>query len=723
MKFIILTFSLFFLTSCNNDIGVIGGADGPTSIIVSEKSLDDMVANALLSNNKGKYADGECMAEGHIILGSEIKKNETFVYALTMYGEYGFQDENFVKVSGSGTIPAVIVFSEKEQLSRIDWPKDGSKYVQSIKELFPQEYHNRVLSVKDKDTKELENQEKVYAQEYLSKIGREAQIGEYGDFDHPLLTHMGVSVQVSNMLLEKNYANFPHWVGNQEKIEDGIRYVYEMNYDKENNQIILQKYNYETKEVIEKIRINSLNGDEKELNKVLTPTGFAGSSFNRIELYKNGDVYWIQYDGAGVNYENIIKNVLVATNAQDIEVFEDEGIKVIGENIKVIEDINIGWIKFSNNQEIILKNCTGTVATDNVHYYYNGVSNGKNVIYRVPVKDTRNPQIIHEIPESDMSKTASFSVFDGDIYIKYSVGSGPTMSTEYNYKIESDGSLTRERPGNYSGGKHGYSEITKSENGIFVKGVNEYFDSATKITYVLDGIEKVAEAVPGRVQIGRRRNGKQDYNTNSKHEYVRVYKDKIYYTGIDLDTNNDSALYCLDIVTGKTQKIIDSVWGFYVYNGWSNEKQADSTMIVYDSNGSIMRYEELTGKTIIVEECNEENMVLLGAVGDYCVYTVQKTLEGDRTIVKAYSDYANGNSSINGEVLLDTKIGTYVGFSENKIVVQVVGESEDGTKVLIIHDGYITEQIRLIDKADGVFLYDNTLLYKVSDNKIMIVEL
>ena len=74
-------FSIFLLTSCNNDVVIIGGADGPTSIIVSEKSLDDMVSNALLSNNKGKYADGECIAEGHIILGSGVQhKDLIFVY-------------------------------------------------------------------------------------------------------------------------------------------------------------------------------------------------------------------------------------------------------------------------------------------------------------------------------------------------------------------------------------------------------------------------------------------------------------------------------------------------------------------------------------------------------------------------------------------------------------------------------------------------------------------
>ena len=45
MKLLILLFSVFLLTSCNKDVGIIGGADGPTSIIVSEKSLDDIRGN------------------------------------------------------------------------------------------------------------------------------------------------------------------------------------------------------------------------------------------------------------------------------------------------------------------------------------------------------------------------------------------------------------------------------------------------------------------------------------------------------------------------------------------------------------------------------------------------------------------------------------------------------------------------------------------------------
>ena len=371
---------------------------------------------------------------------------------------------------------------------------------------------------------------------------------------------------------------------------------------------------------------------------------------------------------------------------------------------------------------IELPYCSGMVATDGVYYYYNGKSGDKNVIYRVAVLDTSAPEIIHEIPDSDLSKTASLEMINGNIYIHYFCGSGPTMSTEYYYKIEADGTLTRQNPGNYSGGKHGYSEVTKEADGIFVKGTN-YFDGATKIIYTMNGVETEVEAIDGTVQIGRKRNGNKDYRSNTKSDYIQIYKGKIYYTGIDLSTAEDSALYCIDTATGKTEKIIDSVWGFHVYNGWLNEEQADSTMIIYDSNGSIMRYEELTGKTRMIEKCDIEDVVLEGATGDYCIYTIQKTLKGDRTIVKAFADYANGYSSINGEIIGDTQIGTYVSVRDDKLVIQLSGEPQEDTRLLIVDgNNYLDKQFRSADVTSGIFVSNDTLLYMI-DNKIVEVDM
>ena len=137
-----------------------------------------------------------------------------------------------------------------------------------------------------------------------------------------------------------------------------------------------------------------------------------------------------------------------------------------------------------------------------------------------------------------------------------------------------------------------------------------------------------------------------------------------------------------------------------------------------------MRYEELTGNTRMIEECDIEDVVLAGATGENCIYTIQKTLKGDRTIVKAFGDYANGHSSINGVIIGDTQIGTYVSVQDDKLVIQLSGEPQEDTRLLIVDENnYLDKQFRSADVASGVFLHNNTLLYMIEDNKLVRVDL
>ena len=147
-------------------------------------------------------------------------------------------------------------------------------------------------------------------------------------------------------------------------------------------------------------------------------------------------------------------------------------------------------------------------------------------------------------------------------------------------------------------------------------------------------------------------------------------------------------------------------------------------MIIYDSNGSIMRYEELTGNTRMVEKCDIEDVLLVGATGNNCIYTVQKTLKGDRTIVKAFGDYANGYSSINGEIIGDTQTGTYVSIQDDKLVIHLSGEPQEDTRLLVV-DGanYLDKQFRSADVASGVFLHNNILLYMIENDKVVRIDL
>ncbi len=374
-------------------------------------------------------------------------------------------------------------------------------------------------------------------------------------------------------------------------------------------------------------------------------------------------------------------------------------------------------------RNIHLPNITGNVATDGNFYYYCGDKDGKKVVYRVSVSDTSSPEVIHEVPDYMLGQSTGFSNSDGDIYVSYSLGSGAIMSTQYYYKIESDGSLTRKNPNNYSGGKHGYSEITKMTDGIFVKAVNEFVDSPTKITYTIDGIEKEAETLSGRVRIGRRRNGIMDYNVSGQTSHIQIFKDKIYYTATDLNTDNDSALYSIDTKTGENKKILDGVCGFHVYNGWLNEENADSTMIVYDNGGSLMRYSELNGEVREIEKSQDgDELILQSAVGEYDIYTVQKNAGGNRCTVKVFSCYASGNASVNGAVLLDTKTGTNILKKDGRLCVIVSGESaDDEVRFLVVGDG--KQSFMSADAVSDVFIYGNILLYKIGKDNVVRVDL
>ena len=217
----------------------------------------------LLPKTKEDTNEGECVGEGHIVLGVDKKGDNTIVYALTMYGEYGFQNDIFTKISGSGVIPAVLDFEEKDNnyiCTNFKYPEDGALHQKSLNGMFPSKYRN-LIKYTNEDDRNLTFQEEKYAKDYLRSIGRSAQILKYKDFDHILLTDRGVSVEVSNKVPGKDLPNYPYWIGKCEKIENGMRVVYEMIYNQNDKYIVFKKYEYESKNELEFIKYNAQTGE------------------------------------------------------------------------------------------------------------------------------------------------------------------------------------------------------------------------------------------------------------------------------------------------------------------------------------------------------------------------------------------------------------------------------------------------------------------------------
>ena len=235
-----------------------------TFIFAEAPSLDEAVSQAIFEDNPSAYYDigTECSAEGHIIYGTEIIENKYKVYTLIDYSAFGFENGYFMPKAG-GRSPAVMTFertSSGYKLLDIEYPQDGAYYVESIKSMFPEKYQNKVMNPTIFDYKNLWEQEVAYAQAYLDEIGRTEEIREYSQVEHTLFTDLGVSVEVSNKILEYNLP-YNSDIGYYEAIEDNIRYIYRTSYDEKNNKIVCTKEVYETRDIVEKIEIDSLTGD------------------------------------------------------------------------------------------------------------------------------------------------------------------------------------------------------------------------------------------------------------------------------------------------------------------------------------------------------------------------------------------------------------------------------------------------------------------------------
>lgn len=247
-----------------------------TSFPLITADLDETIGNGIIILCNNLYKAGETQGEGHILMDQDVpdENGEIKCYVLETFGAYEFQDGNFVKCAGSGVIPAVITVKANDdgtyEFVSIQEAEDGSRFVDSIKENFPEALWSRCITIEDDDRNELERQEKSYAEEYLSSIGREdVEIGEYGDFEHTLLTDEGVSVDVSNKMLDVQAGDgieffCPMWIGEREVLDEGVRYTYKTEYDQKKKQIIFSKTLYETGEVLETSTYDAKTGEKAD---------------------------------------------------------------------------------------------------------------------------------------------------------------------------------------------------------------------------------------------------------------------------------------------------------------------------------------------------------------------------------------------------------------------------------------------------------------------------
>ena len=118
----------------------------------------------------------------------------------------------------------------------------------------------------------LKAQEHASAKAYLSSINhKECEIGEFAAFEHTL---PDMNADASNLLGEL-YSEYPYWIGTLERVEEGIRYVYEFSWESKgggNGIATYKKYSYHSGTDVDEAIIE-VNGSKLTYIKGIERTG------------------------------------------------------------------------------------------------------------------------------------------------------------------------------------------------------------------------------------------------------------------------------------------------------------------------------------------------------------------------------------------------------------------------------------------------------------------
>lgn len=228
-------------------------------------SLPDAIKNAIINENHGNYFPGECCGVGYRIIETFEEDDTVSVYALTEYVEYHFEDNIFVNISG--TNPKVLMRFQKtnDNYELIDYTRLDIFSGLSDEELQalmrPLEETGKEYLFTDQDLREVRAQADGCATEYLRSIGRAAQVGVRQDHEGQRLEELISDRDFLNQLFKDDeFGRYPNWTGTTERLENGSRYVYQTDFDKEKQMIIYTKMEYGSSQIVKTIKIDVRQG-------------------------------------------------------------------------------------------------------------------------------------------------------------------------------------------------------------------------------------------------------------------------------------------------------------------------------------------------------------------------------------------------------------------------------------------------------------------------------
>ena len=212
----------------------------------------------------GEYFPGEYQGAGCKIFETFEEGDKLAVYALIEYIEYGFEDGRFVNVSGTRARVLLDFQTGQDTYALTGYtvldPTSGLSDAELEALMAPLKETGKEYLYTDSDFDELRGQVEAGTEEYLKSIGREGEVFERDSHDDGFISFLNDKAY-NALTKDLEISNYPNWEGTLEKIEDGIRYVYQAHFDAESNQIEYTKTNYDTGETVEKITADAAMGE------------------------------------------------------------------------------------------------------------------------------------------------------------------------------------------------------------------------------------------------------------------------------------------------------------------------------------------------------------------------------------------------------------------------------------------------------------------------------
>lgn len=225
-------------------------------------SLKQAVISAVMEQNRGKYFPGEYQGAGCKIFETFEEGNKLAVYALIEYIEYGFEDNRFVNVSGTRA-RVLLDFQTGQTYTLTGYtvldPTSGLSEEELESLMAPLKETGKEYFYTDDDFLELREQVEAGAKEYLKSIGREGEVFERSAHEEGFLSFLNEDAY-NTLSKDIEISSYPDWEGTLEKLEDGVRYVYQAHFDEGSNKIEYTKKDYDTGETVEKITADAATG-------------------------------------------------------------------------------------------------------------------------------------------------------------------------------------------------------------------------------------------------------------------------------------------------------------------------------------------------------------------------------------------------------------------------------------------------------------------------------